>query len=486
MNRKHKGPGRPGRLLPALLLFPFLALPALPQRRIPFRRSGSPLLIRVKKAHLGTGKCLEPAALLVARGRIQAVGKSLAPPKGAKILDLRDLEAAPGLVDPWALTFLAPSDRGRTHGPADPTAKGLVRLRPSQARDLLRSGVTALCVVPPGPDGLGPGLAAVSPASRGIPRILLAPAALEIRFSKAGSPQNPLAPLAMYKTLKKAFEKAREYKKKRDQARKEEKEYQKKWKAYLAALKKRGGKKKHAKPASRRSSPGTSSRPSSRPASRKSSPPKPKGGKVSRAKKTGKAPVRPKRPAPFKEDPAQEPLVAALEGKIPVRIEAHTALEVKKAIQLAWEFELRAVLVEPWEVEPEDLDRASQMGVTVLFGPLDRPEPGYGLPGFRPPLLSLWTRAGCPVALGTRGVLSPRFLRDQAALARSLGLTRAQALQAVTLTAARAAGLEKIAGSLEKGKRADILFFAGDPLDPSLAPVRVMVGGRFLPKEVRL
>ncbi len=474
MNRNHKGPGAPGRLLPALFLFPFLALPALPQKRTPFRRFGAPLLIRVKKAYLGTGKVLAPASLLVARGRIQAVGKSLPPPKGAKVLDLRDLVAAPGLVDPWALTFLAPSDRRGTHGPADPTARGLVRLRPSQARDLLRSGVTALCVAPPGPDGVGPAPAAVSPASSGLPRILRAPSALEIRFSQAGSTRDPLAPLRVYKSLKKAFEKAKEYKKKRDQAQKEEKEYQKKWKEYLAALKKRRGKKKKT-PAK-----AAGSRPSSRPAK------KAKGKKPSAPSKPGKPPVRPKRPAPFKTDPAQEPLAAALEGKIPVRIEAHTALEVKKALQLAWEFELRAVLVEPWEVDPEDLDRACRMGVTVLYGPLDRPEPGYGLLGFRPRLLSLWARAGCPVALGTRGVLSPRFLRDQAALACSMGLTPAQALQAVTQAAARAAGVEDLAGSLEKGKRADILFFAGDPLDPALPPERVMAGGRFLPKEVRL
>ena len=489
----HPGPG--GRLCLLLLLLPAPA--AAPQKRAPRPRPvSSLLLLKVKKAHLGTGKVLSPAAILVRRGWIQAVGKDLVPPKGAKVLDLGDLEAAPGLVDPWALTFLSPSDRKINHGPGEPTASGLVRLRPGQARELLRSGVTLLCVTPPGPDGPGPGLTVVSPSSSGAPRVLRPLAALVIRFSKAG-PRDPLAPLKAYKSLKKAFEKARDYKKKRDRARKEEKEYQKKWKDYLEALKKLHlGKKK--KPGKGKGAPpgkaqGKGSKPASRPAgppaSRKEGPrsrPAGKGRAKAASQKPGKPPVRPKRPAPFKADPAQEALAAALEKKIPVRIEAHTRLEVKKALQLAWEFELRAVLVEPWEVEKEDLDRASLMKVVVLYGPLDRPALPFGKLGFRPGLLSLWTKAGCPVALGTRGVLSPRFLRDQAALARSMGLTAGRALQAVTLAAARASGVENLAGSLEKGKRADILFFAGDPADPSLPPKRVMVGGRFLHKEVRL
>ena len=480
MNWKPTGPKGPWPGVSPLLL-PLLALPLPAQKRPSPGKSGLPLLIQVKKAHLGTGKVLSPASILVGRGKILAVGKHLVPPKGARRVDLGNLEAAPGLVDPWALTFLAPSDRRRSHGPAEPTARGLVRLRPSQARDLLLSGVTALCVTPPAGGGLGPSSAGVAPTPSGPPRLLQPLAALAIRFSQAG-PSDPLAPLKVYQSLKKAFEKAKKYKEKRDRARREERAYRKKWKAYLAALRKAHSKKK---PASRKAPGRTSSRPSSKRARRASSRPAPSRGK-GKASRGGSPPARPKRPVPFKIDPVQEVLAAALDKKIPVRFEAHTALEVKKALQLAWEFELRPVLVEPWEVDGSDLERASRMGVTVLYGPLDRPDPGFGQPGFRPALLQLWIRAGCPLALGTRGVLSPRFLRDQASLARSMGLTPTQALQAVTLWAARASGMEKWVGSLEKGKRADILFFAGDPADPTLAPARVMVGGRFLAKEVRL
>jgi len=480
--------GPPGSSLPALLLPLLLLSPQAGAGRKagpPRPRRKAPLLIRVGKAYLGTGKVLEPAAILVARGKILAIGKHLPLPKGAKVLDLSGLTAAPGLVDPWAATFLAPSDRRTPHDPAGPTSSGLVRIRPSQARDLLLAGVTALCVTPPGKDGLGPRLAAAALDPSGTPRPILALSGLSLRFSQAG-PKDPLAPLRIYKALKKAFEKARDYKEKRDKAQKEEKEFQKKWKEYLAALRKLRPRKKalgkkapSSRPkASKPSGPKAASRPASGPGRKKTA--------TRPSARKGKVPPRPKRPAPFRIDPAQEVLAAALERKIPVRIEAHTSLEVKKALQLAWEFELRAVLVEPWEVDPEDLDRAARMGITVLYGPLDRAAPGYGEPGFRQDILATFEKAGVPVALGTRGFLSPRFLRDQAALARAMGLSPGGAFRAVTLYAARASGIEALAGSLEKGKRADILFFAGDPADPALPPRRVMLGGKFLPKEVRL
>jgi hypothetical protein len=59
----------------------------------------------------------------------------------------------------------------------------------------------------------------------------------------------------------------------------------------------------------------------------------------------------------------------------------------------------------------------------------------------------------------------------------------AAALEAYTLGAARAAGIDAVAGSLEVGKRADLLVLSSNPLDtPStaLASIRVLqswVGG---------
>ena len=53
----------------------------------------------------------------------------------------------------------------------------------------------------------------------------------------------------------------------------------------------------------------------------------------------------------------------------------------------------------------------------------------------------------------------------------------ADALEAYTLGAARAAGLDAIAGSLESGKRADLLVLSSNPLEcapAELASIRVL------------
>jgi imidazolonepropionase-like amidohydrolase len=60
------------------------------------------------------------------------------------------------------------------------------------------------------------------------------------------------------------------------------------------------------------------------------------------------------------------------------------------------------------------------------------------------------------------------------------GLPREAALAAVTLEAARALGLEERLGSLEKEKTANIVFWSGDPFEPSSRVEAVMLDGRFV------
>jgi imidazolonepropionase-like amidohydrolase len=52
-----------------------------------------------------------------------------------------------------------------------------------------------------------------------------------------------------------------------------------------------------------------------------------------------------------------------------------------------------------------------------------------------------------------------------AGTAATYGLTKEQALQAITLNTAKILGIEDIAGSLEKGKDANIVVSTGDILD---------------------
>lgn len=60
------------------------------------------------------------------------------------------------------------------------------------------------------------------------------------------------------------------------------------------------------------------------------------------------------------------------------------------------------------------------------------------------------------------------------------GLKRDKALSALTLEPAKILGLEKTLGSIEKGKKANIIFVDGDPLDMSTRVQKVLVEGKIV------
>lgn len=77
-------------------------------------------------------------------------------------------------------------------------------------------------------------------------------------------------------------------------------------------------------------------------------------------------------------------------------------------------------------------------------------------------------RAGVPIVVGTDApwpYLIPGFsLHDELALLTASGLTPAQVLTAATREASRRLGVERLTGTLEEGKEADLLLTEGNPL----------------------
>ena len=59
-------------------------------------------------------------------------------------------------------------------------------------------------------------------------------------------------------------------------------------------------------------------------------------------------------------------------------------------------------------------------------------------------------------------------------------MSRKAAIQALTLHAAAAIGLDASIGSLEKDKDGDMVFLDGDPLDPHASVKRVMIRGEIV------
>ena len=85
-------------------------------------------------------------------------------------------------------------------------------------------------------------------------------------------------------------------------------------------------------------------------------------------------------------------------------------------------------------------------------------------------------KLGVSVAIACND-FSRRRLRQEAGIAVSYGLPRAKALSAITLEPAKALGLDKDVGSIEVGKRADLVLWKGDPLELSSVAEKVFIGG---------
>lgn len=91
--------------------------------------------------------------------------------------------------------------------------------------------------------------------------------------------------------------------------------------------------------------------------------------------------------------------------------------------------------------------------------------------------------AGVKVAFGTdAGVSKHGRNADEFELLVKHGLTPMQAIEAATVNAAALLGVERDAGSLEAGKRADLIAISGDPL----ADIRLLKSVEFVMKDGRV
>ena len=177
-------------------------------------------------------------------------------------------------------------------------------------------------------------------------------------------------------------------------------------------------------------------------------------------------------------DAKLEALLPVVRGELPVHIHAHRADDIATGVRIAKEFGLRCVIVHGTEghLIPELLAREK---IPVITGPAlgDRSKPELANMTLENPAI-LW-KAGVPFAICTDHPEVPiQYLPLCAALAVKGGLDPEEALAAITVTAARIAGLDGALGSLAPGREADIVVTDRHPLE-LLGQVRaVFMGGR--------
>mgnify|MGYP002604773891 CR=1 FL=1 len=179
-------------------------------------------------------------------------------------------------------------------------------------------------------------------------------------------------------------------------------------------------------------------------------------------------------------DPKLEALLPVVRGELPVHIHAHRADDIATGVRIAKEFHLKCVIVHGTEghLLPELL---AAEGIPVITGPSlgDRSKPELRNMTIENP--AKLAGAGVDIAICTDHPETPvQYLPMCAAMAVKGGLGREQALSAITIGAARIAGIADRVGSLTAGKDADIVITHGDPLDMLCQVRKVWIDGRLV------
>lgn len=184
---------------------------------------------------------------------------------------------------------------------------------------------------------------------------------------------------------------------------------------------------------------------------------------------------------PPRRDLGKEAIVMALKREIPVHIHTCTASEIMSCIRLADEFHLRLTMghCDFAYLLAEELKNRKDIHFNV--GPAwftayyDDPQKIRNV-------AAILANAGLNVSLQVDAVQgrqpAQQHLLHAADLCVRHGMKEDDALKAVTLRAAEAAGLENRIGSLEKGKDADLVFLDGEPFEMLTSVEKVMIDGK--------
>lgn len=164
------------------------------------------------------------------------------------------------------------------------------------------------------------------------------------------------------------------------------------------------------------------------------------------------------------------PLVEAARGALPLRVRAHRAADLRRALYLGREFGGGLVLEGCEEIARVARQVAAAGAMAVLRVPV---RPGASNPGgedrkdkrprLDPAAPAIAARAGVRIALAPP---SDDYMADMlmvAGIAVRHGLDPEAALRAITSDAAKALGVDDRVGSLAPGKDADFLVLSGAP-----------------------
>ena len=161
-----------------------------------------------------------------------------------------------------------------------------------------------------------------------------------------------------------------------------------------------------------------------------------------------------------------EALLPVLAGEIPLKAHAHQANDIFTALRIAHEFGLRITLEHVTEGHLIVDELAKEKDVPMAVGPslthaskFELQNKSWATPG-------VLAKAGCHVSIITdNSVIPQQYLPLCAGMAVKAGMDEFDALKAITINPAEHIGVADRVGSLEVGKDADVVVTAGCPFE---------------------
>lgn len=182
-----------------------------------------------------------------------------------------------------------------------------------------------------------------------------------------------------------------------------------------------------------------------------------------------------KRPA---RDLHLEALARVLDGKQPLLLTVHRHQDILAALRLAAEFKLKVVL-DGVSDAPLVLNEIKKSGFPVILHPTMWRANGE-MENLSFETAAKLKKSGIAFALQSgfeNYVPKTRIVLFEAAVAAANGLTREEALAAITIDAAKLLGIQQRVGSIEPGKDADLALYDGDPFEYTSHCTLVIVSG---------
>jgi imidazolonepropionase-like amidohydrolase len=184
--------------------------------------------------------------------------------------------------------------------------------------------------------------------------------------------------------------------------------------------------------------------------------------------------------------PEMQALLPVVRGEKALMVEVNASKDITEALKWLKAKNVKRVILsgcrEGWRVA----DEIAKSGYPVITGPVlalpsreyDRYDKAYANP-------ALLKKAGVKVAIRSGETENVRNLPFNAGFAAAYGMSKEDALKAVTIVPAEILGVADKLGSIEVGKQANLLVSDGDPFETKTNIIHVFIDGWQIPMVSR-